>query len=457
MAFENYIIKVVIAGDTGVGKSALLEVFTEVAPYSRKHAPPALHIPTIGLEFGNRIVNIAGKYVKLQCWDIAGQENFHSITRSYFRGAGIVVLAFDITSSNSFRHLEAWLCELSNQGVQTDQIILVGTKADLTDQHGKLVQRQVSLEDAQDWALENLGSKDAYIEVSATSANADHLKQTLLVAITAKVKTVISGIDTALTTRYQDDPQGQVEYLKDLEQKGVTRSSQSSARAPAAVASSSGTLIIPTTHSSSSRNGFGGIFSSRTSAPAPNPYVLTLAPGHAPTEDQIAFTEDFKAIFRCLLNESWFGKRDTQAAQAVLSTEALNEDALGGHAMLVTRPRTAQTITILKQLRQIEYGYGHGESSKQCMGYFLRDFKDRYLENYRQGFSNGMFSRSAGVVDWVHQTTHSVDAMSSEQLRTCVIEVLCHAEANPRSRTAGVVQSLRDDSSYLQTPTHSHS
>jgi GTPase SAR1 family protein len=86
----SYLFKYIIIGDTGVGKSCLLLQFTD------KRFQP-VHDLTIGVEFGARQITVAGKQIKLQIWDTAGQESFRSITRSYYRGAAGALLVYDIT------------------------------------------------------------------------------------------------------------------------------------------------------------------------------------------------------------------------------------------------------------------------------------------------------------------------------------------------------------------------
>lgn len=94
----SYLFKMIIIGDTGVGKSCLLLQFTD-----QKFRND--HDLTIGVEFGSRKIMIEGQDIKLQIWDTAGSESFRSITRSYYRGAAGALLVFDITRRESFQHL----------------------------------------------------------------------------------------------------------------------------------------------------------------------------------------------------------------------------------------------------------------------------------------------------------------------------------------------------------------
>lgn len=124
MASYSYLIKFVIIGDSGCGKSALLLQFTD------KRFQP-VHDLTIGVEFGSRMVSVEGKNIKLQIWDTAGQESFRSITRSYYRGAAGALLVYDITRRDTFNHLASWLEDAREHSNKDMTIMLIGNKRDL--------------------------------------------------------------------------------------------------------------------------------------------------------------------------------------------------------------------------------------------------------------------------------------------------------------------------------------
>lgn len=138
----DYLMKVVMVGDTGVGKSSLLIQFTENTFDSSQAA-------TIGVEFGTNILDVDDKQVKLQIWDTAGQEAFRSLTRSYYRGTCCAILVYDITSKNSFAHLKDWLDEARDNGPETMIFLVIGNKIDSEDD------RQVTFEDGRLFAEEN--------------------------------------------------------------------------------------------------------------------------------------------------------------------------------------------------------------------------------------------------------------------------------------------------------------
>jgi Ras-related protein Rab-2A len=125
MAGYSYLFKYIIIGDTCVGKSCLLLQFTDKR-FKQEHDL------TIGVEFGARSVFINDKTIKLQIWDTAGQENFRSITRSYYRGAVAAMLVYDVTKRESFEHLARWIDEAKTNGSPGMSIMLVANKTDLT-------------------------------------------------------------------------------------------------------------------------------------------------------------------------------------------------------------------------------------------------------------------------------------------------------------------------------------
>ena len=134
-------IKLMMIGDQAVGKTALLvryadDDFNEVL------------LPTIGIDFKIKTVELQGKRVKLQIWDTAGQERFRTITQAYYRGAMGILLIYDVTNTKSWSNVRTWVRNIEGNAPQTVNKILVGNKCDLTQQ------RQVSTQQGQQLARE---------------------------------------------------------------------------------------------------------------------------------------------------------------------------------------------------------------------------------------------------------------------------------------------------------------
>ena len=127
----DHFIKLIIIGDTSVGKTSLLLRFAE-------NTFSVQHIATIGIDFKIKNMQVDGKNVKLQVWDTAGQERFRTITSSYYKGANGIILCFDSTMINTFEHLQNWLTQIEQHANDDVLKILVATKWDLEDK------RQVS-------------------------------------------------------------------------------------------------------------------------------------------------------------------------------------------------------------------------------------------------------------------------------------------------------------------------
>lgn len=148
--------KLLIIGDSGVGKSCFLLQFID-GDFKEDHNV------TIGVEYGAKTVTAAGKQIKLQIWDTAGQESFRAITRSFYRNANGVILMYDLTRLESFENLEDWLREIRLNSDPDVVVYLVGNMKDLADE-----EREVSTEIAQKFANEK--KLDGFIEASAKTA-----------------------------------------------------------------------------------------------------------------------------------------------------------------------------------------------------------------------------------------------------------------------------------------------
>lgn len=150
----DYLFKVVLIGDSGVGKSNLLSRFTRNEFNLESKS-------TIGVEFATKSIQVDSKTVKAQIWDTAGQERYRAITSAYYRGAVGALLVYDISKRATFENVERWLKELRDHAEPNIVIMLVGNKSDLRHK------RAVSTEDAMSFAETN---SLAFIETSALDA-----------------------------------------------------------------------------------------------------------------------------------------------------------------------------------------------------------------------------------------------------------------------------------------------
>ena len=131
----DHLFKLLIVGDSGVGKSAMLNRYVD-------DTFSDIQITTIGVDFKIKTQDINNKKIKLQIWDTAGQERFRNIVSSYYRGGQAVFIVYDVTDRESFDHLIFWMREIEKYG-QRDPgpiVYIIGNKTDL--------QRKVSYTEA---------------------------------------------------------------------------------------------------------------------------------------------------------------------------------------------------------------------------------------------------------------------------------------------------------------------
>ena len=179
----DYLFKLLLIGDSGVGKSCLLLRFADDT-YTESY------ISTIGVDFKIRTIELDGKTIKLQIWDTAGQERFRTITSSYYRGAHGIIIVYDVTDKESFQNIQHWLQEIdkyANEGVMK---LLVGNKSDLQSK------KVVSYDEAKELA-DSLGI--GFIETSAKNAhNVEQAFTKMALEMKTKVKTTVPTKPTKL-------------------------------------------------------------------------------------------------------------------------------------------------------------------------------------------------------------------------------------------------------------------
>ena len=168
----DYLFKVLIVGESGVGKSCLLLRFTE-GIFNENY------ISTIGVDFKIRTINLNGSVIKLQIWDTAGQERFRAITKSYYHGSHGIVIVYDITDRKSFEKVSDWFLQIQTSEPNEDSCkILIGNKCDLEDK------REVSSEEGEALAREY---NVPFMETSAKDAlNVDNLFEVMAEAMKQK-------------------------------------------------------------------------------------------------------------------------------------------------------------------------------------------------------------------------------------------------------------------------------
>ncbi|KAJ9697487.1 hypothetical protein PVL29_009348 [Vitis rotundifolia] len=157
---EEYLFKIVIIGDSAVGKSNLL------SRYARNEFD--LHSKaTIGVEFQTQCVDIDGKEVKAQIWDTAGQERFRAVTSAYYRGAFGALLVYDISRRSTFESIARWLDELKTHCDTTVAMMLVGNKCDLENIRDVSTEEGKSLAEAEGLFFMETSALDATNVITA--------------------------------------------------------------------------------------------------------------------------------------------------------------------------------------------------------------------------------------------------------------------------------------------------
>ena len=151
----DYLFKLLLIGNSSVGKSSLLVRFVDDVWEEN-------FVPTIGVDFKLKTLDVNGKKVKLQIWDTAGQERFKNITASYYRGGNGVLVVYDITDRDSFTNLTSWLIEIEKNANKNVFKLLIGNKNDLESE------RKVTFNEGKEFADSN-GMK--FIETSAKTAD----------------------------------------------------------------------------------------------------------------------------------------------------------------------------------------------------------------------------------------------------------------------------------------------
>ena len=149
---EEILFRILIVGDSGVGKSCILVRFTQGIFTTSTDL-------TIGVDFATKTIQLNNKQIKLQVWDTAGQEGFRSITRSFYRNADGIFLVFNVNNRKTFENCESWISEIRNNSPPDVLIYLLGNQCDVPST------KEVTIDQANNFVKSK--GLNGYIETSA--------------------------------------------------------------------------------------------------------------------------------------------------------------------------------------------------------------------------------------------------------------------------------------------------
>lgn len=136
----DYLVKVIVIGDSGVGKTNMITRFCE------NHFKDT-YVATIGVDFKIKSLVVNDKKFKMQIWDTAGQERFKNITQTYYKGAAGIVMVYSITDHTSFTNIERWMQQIDTHAPENVSRVLVATKKDLESERAVTFQEGKDLAD----------------------------------------------------------------------------------------------------------------------------------------------------------------------------------------------------------------------------------------------------------------------------------------------------------------------
>jgi len=194
----QFIFKLILIGNSGVGKSSIIQ------RYMKKTFEDSYKC-TIGVDFLMKTLEIKGKTVKLQLWDTAGQEKYKSMVSSYYRGANVALVVFDITNHSSFDSLPLWIENYYKNGPEQKNIILIGNKKDLVEN------RQVTQEEAETFSETN---NMMYFETSAKEG--DNIEYIFTYAAEKLLEFYGTQKDTNLKKQFKETTELQSHNFKEI-------------------------------------------------------------------------------------------------------------------------------------------------------------------------------------------------------------------------------------------------
>ena len=161
---EDVVYKILLLGDTSVGKTCFLKRYTEDTFQDA-------YLSTIGFDFKFKMVTLKnGKQVKVQLWDTAGQERFRTIAKSYYKGAHGIILIYDVSNPKTYDNIKKWLAQIKEEASSKVCIILVANKIDheervVTEEEGEKLAKSFNLKIFESSAKENINVTEAFQEV----------------------------------------------------------------------------------------------------------------------------------------------------------------------------------------------------------------------------------------------------------------------------------------------------
>lgn len=168
----DFLIKLLLIGDSGVGKSCLLLRFSD------DQFTPSF-ITTIGIDFKIKTIELDGKRIKLQIWDTAGQERFRTITTAYYRGAMGILLIYDVCDELSFQNINNWIRNIEQHAAASVDQVLIGNKADMRDNKRITTEQGQTLADQHHIKFFECSAKTNLMVVEAFTSIAIDIKKRL--------------------------------------------------------------------------------------------------------------------------------------------------------------------------------------------------------------------------------------------------------------------------------------
>lgn len=161
----DYLFKLLLIGDSGVGKTCVLFRFSDDAFNST-------FISTIGIDFKIRTIELDGKKIKLQIWDTAGQERFRTITTAYYRGAMGILLVYDITNEKSFDNIKTWIRNIKDHASEDVEKMIIGNKCDneekraISEDQGRALAAEHQVDFMETSAKKNINVEEAFTRIA---------------------------------------------------------------------------------------------------------------------------------------------------------------------------------------------------------------------------------------------------------------------------------------------------